>query len=83
MPTVATALHAAAMEPALVERLKLDQSLDSWQYAVHQRPTYNQLINTVHGALRDYDLPDLRALLGHKITITRPLDAQGKNIEEK
>ncbi len=77
------ALHAAALEPALVERLKLDQSLDSWQYAVHQHPTYNQLINTVHGALRNYDLPDLRFLLGHKITITRPLDAQGKNIEER
>jgi len=66
-----------------VETLHMDQTLASWQYAVHQRPTYNQLINTVHGALRSYDLPDLTALLKHKLTITRPLDAQGNQIEEK
>ncbi|MEA3478653.1 MAG: acetylxylan esterase [Bacteroidota bacterium] len=77
------ALHAAAMEPQLVETLHLDKTLASWQYVVHQRPTYNQLINTVHGALRSYDLPDLTALLKHKITVTRPLDAQGNQIEEK
>jgi len=77
------ALHAAAMEPQLVETLHMDQTLASWQYVVHQSPTYNQLINTVHGALRSYDLPDLTALLKHKLTITRPLDAQGNQIEEK
>ncbi len=77
------ALHAAAMEPQLVEALHLDQALASWQYVVHQRPTYNQLINTVHGALRSYDLTDLTALLKHKITITRPLDAKGNHIEKK
>jgi len=77
------ALHAAAMEPQLVETLRLDQTLASWQYVVHQRPTYNQLINTVHGALRSYDLTDLTALLKRKITIKRPFDAQGRQIERK
>ena len=30
-----------------------------------------QLINTVHGALRVYDLPDLAALLGKCLTINK------------
>jgi hypothetical protein len=40
--------------------------------------TNNQLVNTVHGALRVYDLPDLAATLGGKLTIEQPVDAQGK-----
>jgi len=76
------ALHAAAMEPQLVETLHLDQTLASWQYVVHQYPTYNQLVNTIHGALRSYDLPDLAAILESKITISRPIDAQGNPVAE-
>jgi len=74
------ALHAAALEPQLVQALHLDRTLASWQYVVRQRPTHNQLINTVHGALRVYDLPDLAALLGDRIIITRPVDAQGNPV---
>ena len=77
------ALHAAAIEPQLVKELHLDRTLASWQYVIHQRPAYNQLINTVHGALRAYDLTDLAVLLGQKIIITRPLDAQGNQIREQ
>ena len=77
------ALHAAAMEPQLVKKLHLDRTLASWQHVVHQHPTHNQLINTVHGALRSYDLPDLQALIKRKVDIIGPLDAQGNPIEEK
>jgi hypothetical protein len=77
------ALHAAALEPMLFSKISVDRCLASWKYAVHQSPTYNQLINTVHGALRYYDLPDLRALSGEKITFTRPLDAQGNPAGKK
>ena len=77
-----SALHAAALEPYLIKTLHLDQTLASWRYVVGQRPTYNQLINTVHGALRIYDLPDLVTLLQDRITIEHPVDAQGEPLSE-
>jgi len=62
------ALHAAALEPDLVRELHLDDTLASWREVVSRGPTHNQLITTVHGALRVYDLPDLAALLGKRLT---------------
>jgi len=64
-------LHAAALEPDLVSELHLEGAIASWRHVVRQRPTHNQLINTVHGALRVYDLPDLAALLGKCLTINK------------
>ncbi|MEY4176730.1 MAG: Acetyl esterase Axe7A precursor [Planctomycetota bacterium] len=54
------ALHAAALEPSLFRSVTLRDGLDSWSSLARQRVPAGQLENTVHGALRFYDLPDLR-----------------------
>jgi hypothetical protein len=51
--------------------------IPSWLCVIDTPITKNQLINTIHGALKLYDLPNLTALLGDKLTITDPLDAMG------
>ena len=71
------ALHAAALEPQLFRSVRLIHCLTSWSDVVRRRPTWNQLINTVHGALTVYDLPDLALSLGGKLAIEEPLDAAG------
>lgn len=53
------ALHAAALEPQRFASLTLEKTLPSWSDVVGERTPVNQLIHTVHGALRIYDLPDL------------------------
>lgn len=57
------ALHAAALEQHLYQSVKLIRSLSSWSDVVRHPDAPGQLINTVHGALRAYDLPDLMAVL--------------------
>ena len=74
------ALHAAALEPKLLAELHLARTLTSWRHVARQRPTQDQLINVIHGALRIYDLPDLAALLGARITVAEPVDAQGNPV---
>jgi hypothetical protein len=74
------ALHAAALEPDLFESVRLSGTLNSWVSVIQAKPAINQLINTVQGALKVYDLPDLAATLGAKLTIENPVDAQGKGI---
>lgn len=71
------ALHAAALEPHKFQKIKISETLISWSDVIHRRLTKNQLVNTVHGALKTYDLPDLAVLLGDKLTIENPLDANG------
>jgi len=71
------ALHAAALEPQLFSSIKLTGTLVSWANVVHTRPTRNQLVNAVHGALEVYDLPDLAGTLGDVLTIEEPVDALG------
>jgi hypothetical protein len=36
------------------------------------------MVSVVHGALQYYDLPDLAALLGKKLSVTEPVDGMGK-----
>ena len=74
------ALHAAALEPGLFETVTLRQTLESWSNVIHSKRTHNQYVNTVHGALEVYDLPDLAATLGDRITIEQPVDALGKEL---
>ena len=69
------ALHAAALEPDLFASVKLVGTLKSWSNVIRSHMTRNQLANVVHGALRTYDLPDLAATLGRKLTIEHPVDA--------
>jgi dienelactone hydrolase len=72
------ALHAAALEPGLFASVKVSGTLASWANVIHMKPTHNQLINTVHGALKVYDLPDLAGVVGEKLTTEDPVDAQGR-----
>jgi len=75
------ALHAASLEPDLFGSLKLVRSLVSWSNVIEIGRSYNQLVNTVHGALTIYDLPNLAETLGDKLTIEQPLNALGKPIK--
>jgi len=69
------ALHAAALEPAVFTSVQLERCIRSWSDVVRTPVTRNQLINTVHGALRTYDLPDLVATLPPgKLTIANIVD---------
>lgn len=72
------ALHAAALEPELFGSVKLVHSLNSWSSVIESGRSSNQQVNTVHGALTTYDLPNLAATLGEKLTVEEPLDAMGK-----
>ncbi len=72
------ALHAATLEPQLFGSVKLVHSLTSWSSVIESGLSSNQQVNTVHGALTTYDLPNLAATLGEKLTVEEPLDAMGK-----
>lgn len=71
--TAISALHAAALEPEQFSQVNLSQMVPSWGEVVKTPETHNQLINTVHGALKVYDLPDLIKLAGTaKVKVTHP-----------
>jgi dienelactone hydrolase len=75
------ALHAAALEPALFASLDLRWSLVSWSNLIQTEVPVNQLVNTVHGALRKYDLPDLlKTLSGMKVTVVEPTGGAGETL---
>ena len=76
------ALHAAALEPDMFGSVKLIRGLVSWSNVIESGRSLNQLVNTVHGALTIYDLPDLAAILRDKLTIDEPLNAFGKPIAQ-
>jgi hypothetical protein len=57
------ALHAAALEPELFQDCRFAGGLESWQ-SIAGTPCGQHLADTVHGALRLYDLPDLQNLIG-------------------
>jgi len=73
------ALHAAATARDRFVSLTLRQAVDRWQRVVETPVTIDQLENTVHGALRTYDLPNLFDLYGRsRATIENPCDAAGE-----
>ena len=74
------ALHAAALESDIFGSIKLVRGLVSWSNVIELGRCQNQLVNTVHGALTVYDLPDLVTILGAKLTIEEPLNALGEPI---
>ncbi len=75
------ALHAAALEPALFASLELRRSLVSWTNVIQSEVPVNQLVNTVHGSLRKYDLPDLlMSLSAMKVRVIDPADATGQRL---
>lgn len=72
------ALHAAALEPQLFASLTLRRTLASWASVLREPAAKDQLITTVHGALKVYDLPDLVAAFGKgKVVIEEPTNADG------
>ncbi len=67
------ALHAAALEPHLIEHLTLVRSITEWTQMVGYRQTHRQLVNAVHNVLAVYDMPDLITLLGNAVVIREPI----------
>ncbi|MGA2617851.1 MAG: acetylxylan esterase [Thermoguttaceae bacterium] len=66
------ALHAAAVEPGVCHSLKLVRTLRSWSAIVGNPLARVQQAQVVFGALQSYDLPDLAASLGPKLTVQEP-----------
>jgi hypothetical protein len=64
------ALHAAVLADAetVIKAVSLVDSLASWQSLVQARFHDRELANVVPGALLHYDLPDLAAALGDRLT---------------
>jgi hypothetical protein len=75
------ALHAAALEPSLFQSATISRSLVSWSNMIHNRLNKGLVTHLVHGALAHYDLPNLAATLGDKLTIKRPVNAVGAVIQ--
>ncbi len=57
------ALHAAALEVELFDKVTLVDAPASWEGVVRSQVPRGQLVNAVHGALEVYDLPNLAARL--------------------
>jgi dienelactone hydrolase len=75
------ALHAAVLEPDLFDVVELRGGLDTWKSVVDTPVTEWQLINVVHGVLRYYDLPDLRAMIPTgSLKVSDGRDAAGKPV---
>ncbi|MDR1270649.1 MAG: acetylxylan esterase [Planctomycetaceae bacterium] len=53
------ALHAAVLEPSLFSNVKLDKPIRSWYDVVQVGRSFYPITNLVHGALLEYDVPDL------------------------
>lgn len=66
------ALHAAALAPGQVQRVRVEKMIRSWTEVVSEPEHYNQLVNAVHGVLKHYDLPDLVELT--KAEVSDPVD---------
>jgi hypothetical protein len=76
------ALHAAALESEIFASIKLVRALTCWSSIIELGRSRDQLVNTVHGALTLYDLPDLAATLGDRLTVEQPLDAMGQVVDK-
>ena len=61
--TAIAALHAAAVSDDC-QSVELSHTIKSWLPIVAAPETNNELVNTIHGVLRVYDLPDLVTLHG-------------------
>lgn len=70
------ALHAVACDPTRYSKLTLRNSITSWLDVVRDPTLPGQLPNIVHGALLDYDLPDLvNSLPAGKVVMEEPITA--------
>ena len=72
-------LHAAALSPGSFAKVTLKHMIPSWAEVVKSPETLNQASSMVHGALKQYDLPDLISLAGpERIHVVDPVNALGK-----
>jgi cephalosporin-C deacetylase-like acetyl esterase len=72
------ALHAAALEPDRFVAVKLRRMLVSWANVVHHRTNTPPIMaSLIHGSLLHYDLPNLEATLGERLTIEESVDVMG------
>ena len=76
------AARTGRMEPGLFQHVKLTRTLTSWSNVIHSRVNKDMVMYVVHGALLHYDLPNLAAVLGNKLTVEQPANAIGAVIEE-
>ena len=67
----------------MFNKVKLSRMLVSWSNIIEEGISHGRLVNTVQGALRTYDLPDLARTLGNKLTITDSQTAKGEPAEVK
>jgi len=77
------AAHAAALAPDLFDSVTLRRCIRSWKDVLGTRNPVLQLQNTVHAAMTVYDLTDLAAVIGRKLTIEQPVDGQGRPLSPK
>ena len=69
----------ASINWAELDGSKTQPSFARWTDVLRTPAPDDQLCNTVHGALRVYDLPHLIDSLGpDKVTVEEPVDARGK-----
>lgn len=78
----AAALHAAFAEPDMFRHVTIEHSLRSWDEVVRAPRFYRQFMTAVPGALQAYDLPDLAAALGDRVTVIDGTDALGWSEQE-
>jgi hypothetical protein len=58
--TIPAALHAGFLESVLLSKVTTKDGLTSWRGLMTDREAYPHIHQAVHGALRFYDLSDLR-----------------------
>jgi hypothetical protein len=58
--TSPAALHAGFVEPQLVSSVQIEDGLASWRELMTSRNAYDHIHQAAYGALRVYDLPDLK-----------------------
>lgn len=66
------ALHAAALEPALIATVDVEDGLTSWRELMTSTSAHRHLHNAVQNALSYYDLPDLASLVSKRSRAPRP-----------
>lgn len=57
--------------------------IPSWVDVGRATETHDQLVNTVHGVLQVYDLPDLVKLCGDRIVIKEPANVLGEPLDQR
>ena len=69
-----SAIHAAFLEPDLIADLVVEGGLRSWRQLMAETESSQHIHQAVRGALRFYDLPDLRAAIQPPRTVNRQQD---------